>query len=122
MARILLGWLCAGILVVQMEAAIVVLTDGSVLKGQVISETDSQIVIQTLLGEAKLGRDLIGMMEQTNPEPVNGAECKTTVNVSEAFGDLEDRLAKDLILANSGFGTAAFYGSLDRSKRVAFCS
>lgn len=118
MRQVLLNLVLVVILLGQVDAATLLLTDGSVLKGEVISETEDQVVIQTVLGDLAVARPLIQMFEQTVVDSALGQE--TAVALSESFGKMEDLIAHSLIATVAGVDTAAFYRALDRAKKGAF--
>ena len=46
------------------EGATVLLEDGTVLKGEIVSESETEVVIKTSMGELKVAKSLIKMIEQ----------------------------------------------------------
>lgn len=108
------------VLCVQVNAATVLLTDGSVLKGEVVSETEDQIVIQTVLGDLTVDRRLIRMFEEEKAEAGESEETVFQAELSDAFGKMEDVVAHALISTAAGADTAAFYRALDRDKKGSF--
>jgi GWxTD domain-containing protein len=113
----LLGLVLVLILFIQIDAATVLLTDGTVLKGEVVSENEDQIVIETVVGRLTVLRDLIQMFEQAGVDSEQVDVERYVLN--DAFGVLEDQIAYKLISTVS-VDTAAFYRALDRSEKGTF--
>ncbi|MDP6042475.1 MAG: GWxTD domain-containing protein, partial [Candidatus Latescibacteria bacterium] len=101
------------------EAATVLLTDGSVLKGDVVSETDDRIVLRTLLGELSVDRKLIQMLKLENASG-ESEEADIQVVLSDDFGKTQDEVARALVATAANADTAAFYRALDREEKGPF--
>ena len=56
--------LCLFLVVVSAYGATVLLEDGTVLKGELVSESETEVVIKTAMGELRIKKSLIKMIEQ----------------------------------------------------------
>ena len=56
--------LCLFLAVTPAYGATVLLEDGTVLKGEIVSESESEVVIKTSMGELRVKKSLIKMIEQ----------------------------------------------------------
>ena len=102
------------------SAATIMMVDGSVLTDEVVSARPDEIVIVTVACEITVARHLIQVIEeaQSGTEPAPG--LARSRDLTESFGETEDRIASDLITGKAGLDTAAFYRALDRSGKESF--
>ena len=92
------------------------LQDGSVLKGEIVSESETEIVIRTLVGEVRVSRALIKLLEREEKDP----EGREEIALQESFGEFEDQVAGILIGEVADPGTKAFYKALSRQAKGPF--
>ena len=111
--------LCLFLAVASAYGATVLLEDGTVLKGELVSESEAEVVIKSLLGELRVKKLLIKMMEREDKaeeaeEQVAGAELQAS------FGEFEDQVAGLILGEVASADTAAFYKALDRKAKGLF--
>ena len=63
MLKIFLIALCLFLAVTSAYGATVLLEDGTVLKGEIVSESEAEVVIKTPMGELRVKKSLIKMIE-----------------------------------------------------------
>ena len=56
--------LCLFLAAASVDGATVLLEDGTVLKGEIVSESETEVVIKTSMGELRVKKSLIKMIEQ----------------------------------------------------------
>lgn len=111
--------LCLFLAVASAYGATVLLEDGTVLKGEIVSESETEVVIKSLIGELRVARVHIKILEREDKaegaeEQVAGAELQAS------FGEFEDQVAGLILGEVASADTAAFYKALDRKAKGVF--
>ncbi|MCZ6632423.1 MAG: tetratricopeptide repeat protein, partial [bacterium] len=100
--------------------ATVLLEDGTVLKGEIVSETETEIVIRTSwIGELKLSRSSVVMLEREGKKEGEGS-TGGAAELQDSFGEFEDQVAGLILAEVAGADTAAFYRALGRKAKGPF--
>ncbi|MCY3679971.1 MAG: GWxTD domain-containing protein [Gemmatimonadetes bacterium] len=101
--------------------ATVLLEDGTVLKGEIVSESEDEVVIKSLIGELRVKRVHIKILERED----KAGELETDQEFAGAellasFGEFEDQVAGLILGEVASADTAAFYKALDRKAKGLF--
>lgn len=111
--------LCLFLAVASAYGATVLLEDGTVLKGELVSESEDEVVIKSLLGELNIKKSLIKMMERED-KAEEAEEQVAEVALQASFGEFEDQVAGLILGEVASADTAAFYKALDRKAKGLF--
>ncbi|MCY3870764.1 MAG: GWxTD domain-containing protein [Gemmatimonadetes bacterium] len=111
--------LCVFLSAMSAYGATVLLEDGTVLKGEIVSESETEVVLKTLIGELRVAQVHIKILEREDKteeaeEQVAGAEMQAS------FGEFEDQVAGLILGEVASADTAAFYKALDRKAKGVF--
>ena len=102
------------------HAESVILSDGSVLKGQSLKDTPDSLVAETSFGTIRLGRQDILSVQAESASTAEPSATKPVPRLEESYGVDEDRAATRLIARVWGEDTAAAFQQMDRTAKATF--
>ena len=89
------------------------------LKGEIVSESETEVVVKTSIGELRVEKSLIKMIEREDKaEEADQQVAAAELQVS--FGEFEDEVAGLILAEVADADTAAFYKALDRKNKGLF--
>ncbi len=113
--------LCLFLAVTSVYSATVLLEDGTVLKGEIVSESEDEVVLKTLMGELRVARVHIKILEREDKAEETEADRQVTgAELQASFGAFEDQVAGLILGEVASADTAAFYKALDRKAKGVF--
>ena len=113
--------LCLFLAITSVYSATVLLEDGTVLKGEIVSESEDEVVLKTLMGELRVARVHIKILEREGKAEETEADRQVTgAELQASFGAFEDQVAGLILGEVASADTAAFYKALDRKAKGVF--
>ena len=91
----------------------------TVLKGEIVSESETEVAIETSIGELRVERTLIKMIEREG-EAREADRQIAEAELQASFGEFEDQVAGLILKEVADADTAAFYKALDRKAKGPF--
>ncbi len=119
MLNILFIVLCLLLAVTSVYSATVLLEDGTVLKGEIVSESEAEVVLKTLMGELRVARVHIKILERED-KIEEADQVAAGAELQASFGAFEDQVAGLILGEVASADTAAFYKALDRKAKGVF--
>lgn len=101
------------------DAASLFLTDGSVLQGEILSESPDSIVIRTSFATVGIARrDILSRQDKTPPKGASVTEASARLH--DSYGKQENAAARRLIADVWGEPVAASFDAMDRRQKAEF--
>ena len=113
--------LCLFLAVTPAYGATVLLEDGTVLKGEIVSESETEVVIKTAMAELRVAQVHIKILEREREAEEGEAEQQVAkAELQASFGELEEQVASLVLGEVASADTTAFYKALDRKAKGLF--
>ena len=90
------------------------------LKGEMVSESEAEVVLKTLIGELRVERVHIKILEREREVEEGEAGQQVEAELQASFGEFEDQVAGLILAEVANADTATFYKALDRKAKGLF--